>query len=117
MKHVSGYSKLGKDSAHRWSMLRGMSTALVEHGRIRTTLARAKALRSVVEKCITCAKVDTVARRRRARNILTTHEAVKKLFSELSLRFKNRQGGYTRIYRLPPRAGDKADMALIEFVE
>ena len=117
MRHSSGYRKLGRDTAHRKSMLRGLSTALVLHERIKTTLPRAKELRSMVEKCVTRGKNGTVAARRQVRKILTRPDAIKKLFDDLAVRFKDRAGGYTRIYRIGSRVGDKAQMALIEFVD
>lgn len=117
MRHLSGYRKLGRDSAHRWSMLRGLSTALVLHERVETTLARAKELRSIVEKCVTCGKKDSVAARRKVSRVLSRKDAVKKLFTDLAVRFKERPGGYTRILRCGSRAGDGASLALIEFVD
>ena len=117
MKHLNGYRKLGRVSAHRQTMLRNLSTSLVLHERIETTLARAKELRSVVEKCITRGKKDNVAARRRVANVLTRSDAVQKLFADLAVRFKDRPGGYTRILRHGLRNGDGARMALIEFVD
>ena len=117
MRHLSGYRKLGRASAHRQAMLRNLSTSLVLHERIETTLAKAKELRSVVEKCVTCGKKDNVATRRRVANVLTRSDAVQKLFADLAVRFKERPGGYTRILRHGLRSGDGAEMALIEFVD
>ena len=117
MKHVHGYRKLGREASHRRAMLRGLCTDLVMHERLRTTLPKAKELRSVVEKCVTRGKTDTVAARRQVRKVLVGAEALKKLFSDVSPRFKERKGGYTRIYRVGARHGDKARMALIEFID
>ncbi|MDE3269490.1 MAG: 50S ribosomal protein L17 [Pseudomonadota bacterium] len=117
MKHAHGYRKLGREASHRRAMLRGLCTDLVMHGRLRTTLPKAKELRSVVEKCVTRGKVDTVAARRQVRKVLVGAAAIKKLFTDVSPRFEDRKGGYTRIYRIGPRLGDKAKMALIEFID
>lgn len=117
MKHLHGHRKLGRDSAHRRAMLGNLSTVLIMHERIETTLARAKALRSVVERCVTWGKRGTLAMRRRAAAALHEHAAVQKLFDELAPRFKERHGGYTRIMRTGLRAGDGAQMAVIEFVD
>ena len=117
MKHLHGHRKLGRDTAHRRAMLGNLSTALIMHESIETTLPRAKALRSVVERCITWGKRGTLAARRRAAALLHGREAVSKLCNELAPRFKARQGGYTRIFRSGLRPGDGAQMATIEFVD
>ena len=117
MKHLHGHHKLGRDSAHRRAMLGNLSTALITHERIETTLARAKALRSVVDRCVTWGKRGTLAARRRAAAFLHSREVVSKLFDDVAPRFKERQGGYTRIMRRGLRAGDGAQMAIIEFVD
>ena len=117
MKHLHGHRKLGRDTAHRRAMLGNLSTALITHERIETTLPRAKALRSVVERCITWGKRGTLAARRRAAALLHEREAVSKLCDDLAPRFKERQGGYTRILRSGLRPGDGAQMAIIEFVD
>ena len=116
MKHLHGYRKLGRPTAHRWAMLRNLATSLVEAERIETTLPRAKAMRPVIEKCVTRAKHDSVAARRRVAKVLTTDEAVRKMFSDIAPSFKERAGGYTRIIKRGRRAGDSAPMAFIEFV-
>ena len=117
MKHLHGYRKLGRPTAHRWAMLRNLSTSLVEFERIETTLPRAKAMRPVIEKCVTRARCDNVATRRRVANVLTTDEAVSKIFEVIAPRFKERAGGYTRIIKRGRRVGDSAQMAFIEFVD
>ena len=115
MKHLHGHRKLGRDTAHRRAMLGNLSTALIMHESIETTLPRAKALRSVIERCITWGKGGTLAARRRAAALLHGREAVSKLCDELAPRFEARQGGYTRIFRNGLRPGDGAQMATIEF--
>ncbi len=117
MKHLHGHRKLGRATAHRRAMLGNLSTALIMHESIKTTLPRAKALRAVVERCITWGKRGTLAARRRAAALLHGREAVSKLCDELAPRFKERPGGYTRIFRSGLRAGDGAQMAIIEFVD
>lgn len=117
MRHAHGYRKLGREASHRRAMLRGLCTDLIIHERLRTTLPKAKELRAVVEKCVTRGKTDTVAARRQLRKTLVGTEALKKLFTDVSPRFKDRNGGYTRIYRIGARLGDKAKMALIEFID
>jgi large subunit ribosomal protein L17 len=93
-----------------------MATALIENERIVSTKAKAKALRPFLEPLVTRAKIDSVANRRLVSSVLGDKEAVKKLFDDLALRFKDRPGGYTRIIPLGQRTGDAADMAIIEFV-
>ena len=117
MKHLHGHRKLGRKTAHRRSMLGNLSTALIRHESIETTLPRAKALRSVVERCVTWGKRGTLAARRRAAALLHERAAVSKLCDDLAPRFKERQGGYTRILRSGLRPGDGAQMAIIEFVD
>lgn len=117
MKHLHGYRKLGRPTAHRWAMLRNLGTSLVEYERIETTLSRAKAMRPLIEKCVTRARCDDVAARRRVANFLTTGEAVSKMFTDIAPRFKDRAGGYTRIIKRGRRVGDSAQMAFIEFVD
>jgi large subunit ribosomal protein L17 len=98
-------------------MLRNMAASLISHGRIRTTEAKAKELRPFVEKLVTLGKRDSLHARRRALSILPRKEAVQKLFSDVSPRFSERPGGYTRILKLAHRQGDGAAMAFIEFVD
>ena len=126
MRHRKHNHLLGVKTAHRTSLLANLSCSLIENGRIKTTLAKAKALRPAVEKAITLAKKSHVTEdsskkvhfRRQAIARLRSKTAVKKLFDELVDQFEGRNGGYTRIYKLAiPRLGDAADMAIIEFVE
>ena len=126
MRHRKHNHQLGVKSAHRVSLVANLSCSLIEHGRIKTTLAKARALRPAVEKLITLAKKahgsEDSARKMHYRRLaiarLRDKKAVTKLFDELVSQFVARKGGYTRIYKLAlPRLGDAADMALIEFVE
>ena len=126
MRHSKHKHLLGVKSAHRLSLMANMCCALIENGRIRTTLAKAKALRPSIEKIITLAKkahlsedaAKKVHYRRLAIARLRNKKSVQKLFDELAEDFVNRAGGYTRIYKLAiPRLGDAADMAIIEFVK
>ena len=126
MRHRKHNHQLGVKTAHRISLLANLSSSLIENGRIKTTLAKARALRPSIEKAITLAKkahaTDDAAKKVHYRRLaiarLRNKDAVKKLFDELVEQFVNRNGGYTRIYKLAlPRLGDAAEMALIEFVE
>jgi large subunit ribosomal protein L17 len=114
--HLSG-RQLSRNSPHRHAMLRNMSVSLLRHETIRTTLPKAKELRRVVEPLITLAKTDGDANRRLAFARLRDAEVVEKLFVDLGPRFKARPGGYTRILRMLPRAGDSAPMALMQLVD
>nr|PZN78283.1 MAG: 50S ribosomal protein L17 [Pseudomonadota bacterium] len=114
--HLSG-RQLSRNSSHRRALLRNMSVSLLRHETIRTTVAKAKELRRVVEPLITLAKNDTEAGRRLAFARLRDAEVVEKLFTDLGPRFKSRPGGYTRILRMMPRPGDSAPMALMQLVE
>ena len=112
-----GTSKLGRTTAHRNAMLRGMVTYLIENGSIETTLTRAKEVRSIAEKMITLGKKNTLATRRQALSYITKEDVVKKLFDEVAPAYANRNGGYTQIYKLGPRRGDAAEMALIKLID
>lgn len=114
--HLSG-RQLSRNSSHRHAMLRNMSVSLLRHETIKTTLPKAKELRRVVEPLITLAKIDGDANRRVAFARLRDADVVEKLFSDLGPRFKARPGGYTRILRMMPRAGDSAPMALMQLVD
>jgi large subunit ribosomal protein L17 len=114
--HLSG-RQLSRNSSHRHAMLRNMSVSLLRHETIRTTLPKAKELRRVVEPLITLAKIDADANRRLAFARLRDADVVEKLFADLGPRFKARPGGYTRILRMLPRAGDSAPMALMQLVD
>ena len=98
-------------------MLRGMVTYLLENGSIETTLTRAKEVRSVAEKMITLGKKNTLASRRAALAYITKEDVVTKLFSEIAPKYAERNGGYTQIFKLGPRRGDAAEMAIIKLIE
>ena len=117
MRHRKSGRRLGRNSSHRKAMFRNMATSLVQHETIKTTLPKAKELRRVIEPLITLAKVDGVANRRLAFDRLRDKAAVGKLFSDLGPRFKERPGGYLRILKMGPRAGDAAPMALVQLVD
>ena len=117
MRHQKRRLKLGVKSDHRLAMMRNLTLGLVEHGRIKTTLGKAKALRPVAEKLVTLAKRDDLHSRRLAVAFLRQKETVKKLFAEVAPASKDRQGGYCRITKLGPRPSDSAPMAYIEWVD
>lgn len=121
-----GYRKLGRTSAHRKAMLRNLVTSLIVHGRIETTVTRAKEVRSLTEKMITLGKKGDLSSRRNAAKFIqpvavATAEdksqlALKKLFEEVAPKYAERNGGYTRILRVGSRRGDGSEMAIIELV-
>jgi large subunit ribosomal protein L17 len=117
MRHRLTGRQLSRNAPHRHALLRNMSVSLLRHETIRTTLPKAKELRRVVEPLITLGKTDTDARRRLAFARLRDAAVVEKLFADLGPRFKARAGGYTRILRMMPRAGDSAPMALMQLVD
>ncbi|MAD28427.1 MAG: 50S ribosomal protein L17 [Woeseiaceae bacterium] len=117
MRHRKSGRKLGRNSSHRKAMFRNMSTSLLLHETIKTTVPKAKELRRVVEPLITLSKKDSVANRRLAFSRLRDKEIVGKLFSEIGPRFIERPGGYVRILKLGPRAGDAAPMAMVQLVD
>ena len=117
MRHRHGLRKLNRTSSHRLAMFRNMSVSLIEHEAIKTTLPKAKELRRVIEPLITLAKNPTVANRRLAFARLRDRDAVTKLFDVLGPRFKERNGGYTRVLKMGFRQGDNAPMAYMELVE
>ena len=105
---MPGTRKLGRPTAHRNAMLRGMVTYLIENGSIETTLTRAKEVRSIAEKMITLGKKNTLASRRQALAYITKEDVVNKLFTEIAANYEDRNGGYTRIVKIGPRRGDGA---------
>lgn len=113
---MSANRKLGVDSAHRKAMLRGLTTDLLQHGRIQTTVAKAKELRKTTEKMITLGKKNTLATRRKALAFITKEDVVTKLFNDIAPGYAERNGGYTRIFKLGERRGDSSEMAIIELV-
>ena len=114
---MPGNRKLGRPTAHRNAMLRGMVTLLLENGQIETTLTRAKEVRSMAEKMITLGKKNTLASRRAALAYITKEDVVTKLFNEIAPTYENRQGGYTRILKTGNRRGDAAEMAIVMLVK
>ena len=114
---MPGTRKLGRPTAHRMSMLRGLTTYLLENGSVETTLTRAKEVRSLAEKMITLGKKNTLASRRAALSFITKEDVVTKLFTEIAPKYENREGGYTRIYKMGPRRGDAAERAIIKLIE
>ncbi len=117
MRHLNGYRKLGRESSHRRAMLRNMATSFLMHGKIKTTVPKAKELRSIVEKMITLGKRGNLHARRQVESYLFDHEAAKKVFSVYAERFNERPGGYTRIVKYGPRFGDGAELCSLELVD
>ncbi len=117
MRHHRSGKKLGRDSAHRKALYANQAASLIEHGRIKTTLAKAKAVKPIAEKMITLGRRGDLAARRQALAYLRSNDIVHLLFAEVAPRFAGRNGGYTRIVRLGPRAGDAAEMVYLELVD
>ena len=117
MRHGDKVNNLGRKTAHRKAMLSNMTCSLIEHKRIITTLAKAKALRVYAEPIITRSKEDSMHNRRMVFSHLQSKEAIKELFGVIGDKVANRPGGYTRIIKLPRRIGDAADVAMIELVD
>ena len=117
MRHLKRTAKLGRTSEHRNAMLANLVCSLIEHKRVTTTLAKAKAARSVAEKMVTLGKRGTIHDRRLAVARLHQEAAAKILFKEIAPAFKDRKGGYTRIIKLEQRQGDAAQRAIIEWVD
>lgn len=117
MKHRNKTAKLQRNASHRRALLSNLACSLIDHGRIRTTLGKAKALRPVAEKLVTLAKRGDLHSRRLAIAFLHQKEIVKKLFADVAPAAKDRQGGYCRITKLGPRMSDSAPMAIIEWVD
>ena len=116
MRHLHQGRRLGRTTEHRQAMLKNLVTSFLEKERVRTTVTKAKEARPLAEKMITLGKKNTLHTRRQALASLAKESAVTKLFSDLGPRFSERAGGYTRIIKLGPRAGDGAQMALLELV-
>jgi large subunit ribosomal protein L17 len=116
MRHRHGYRKLGRTSSHRKALHKNLAIALIMHERIETTTAKAKSLRSYIERLITKARVGDFNAHREVFAYLQDKEATKKLMNEIAPRYKERNGGYTRIIRTRTRRGDAAPMAFIELV-
>ena len=117
MRHQRSGRKLGRDSAHRKALYANLVCSLVEHGRIRTTEAKAKEVRPVAEEMITLGRRGDVAAARQAVAFLRSKPVVRKLFADVAPRFADRPGGYTRIVKIGPRLGDAAPMAYLELVD
>ncbi len=117
MRHNKKFNHLGRTSSHRKAMLSNMAISLIQHKRIATTLAKAKALRVYVEPLLTKAKDDTTHSRRTVFSYLQNKEALTELFQNISQKISNRPGGYTRILRTGFRLGDNAEMCIIELVD
>ena len=117
MRHRSKVTKLKRNASHRKALLSNLACNLIEHGRIKTTLGKAKALRPVAEKLVTLAKRDDLHSRRLAISYLHQKDIVQKLFAEVAPASKDRQGGYCRITKLGARMSDSAPMAYIEWVD
>lgn len=118
MRHGNHKYKIGTGPSHRKALMRNLAVEIIDHGKIKTTITKARASRIFVEKLVTLAKEDTVHNRRQAFKKLNNKLAVTKLFTELGPKFKERNGGYTRIVKLADaRVGDNSKMAFISFVD
>jgi large subunit ribosomal protein L17 len=117
MRHAKAGKKLGRDSAHRKALYSNLTGALIEHGRIETTEAKAKAVKPFAEKMITLGKRGDLHARRQALAALRSNDVVHHLFAEVAPRFTERAGGYTRIVKIGQRQGDAAEMAYLELVD
>ncbi len=117
MRHARKGKKLGRDSAHRKALYANLACSLIEHGRIKTTEAKAKAVKPYAEKMITLGRRGDLHARRQALAELRTQEIVHKLFADIAPRMADRPGGYTRIIKIGHRPGDAAEMVYLEFVD
>ena len=117
MRHSQSGRKLGRDSAHRKALYSNLAGALIEHGRIKTTVAKAKAVKPFAEQMITLGKRGDLHARRLALAELRSQDVVHQLFADVAPRFVDRPGGYTRIIKLGPRLGDAAEMVYLELVD
>ena len=113
---MPGTRKLGKATDNRMAMLRNLVTSLLENGKIETTLAKAKEVRSLAEKMITLGKDNTLHSRRQALAFITKEDVVTKVFAEIAPKYAERNGGYTRILKVGPRRGDAAEVSILELV-
>ncbi len=116
MRHKKKGRQLGRQTKHRWALFRSLVTSLLEHERIETTEAKAKEIRGFTDRMITLGKDGSLPARRRALSFLRSKAVVSKLFSDVAARFRDRQGGYTRIIRTRRRVGDAAEMVAMELV-
>jgi large subunit ribosomal protein L17 len=117
VRHQRKGKKLGRDSSHRKALYSNLTGALIEHGRIKTTEAKAKAVKPIAEKMITLGRRGDLAARRQALAYLRSQEVVHQLFADVAPRFADRPGGYSRIVKLGPRYGDAAEMVYLELVD
>jgi large subunit ribosomal protein L17 len=117
MRHLKGGFKLGRKPDHRKALLRNLTASLIEKNRIQTTLAKAKAVKPIVEKMVTLGKSGTLANKRKALAYLYRRKTVQVLFDEVAPRFMDRNGGYTRIIKTDFRKGDGAELAILEFTD
>ena len=117
MRHGRSGKKLGRDAAHRKALYSNLAGALIEHGRIRTTEAKAKAVKPYAEKMITLGRRGDLHARRQVLSELHSQEVVHQLFSDVAPRMADRAGGYTRIVKIGPRQGDAAEMVYLELVD
>src|SRR3954449_8500483 len=117
MRHQRAGKKLGRDSAHRKALYSNLAGALIEHGRIKTTVTKAKAVKPLAEQMITLGRRGDLHARRQATAFLRSRDVVKKLFDDVGPRFSERPGGYSRIVKIGPRPGDAADMVYLELVD
>jgi large subunit ribosomal protein L17 len=117
VRHAQTGRKLGRDAAHRKALYSNLAGALIQHGRIKTTEAKAKAVKPIAEKMITLGRRGDLAARRQAISFLRSQDVVHKLFADVAPRFADRPGGYSRIVKLGPRQGDAAEMVYLELVD
>jgi large subunit ribosomal protein L17 len=117
MRHHRSGKKLGRDASHRKALYANLAGALIQHGRIKTTVTKAKAVRPIAEQMITLGRRGDLHARRQAMAFLRSQEVVHRLFAEVAPRFAGREGGYSRIVRIGPRPGDAAEMAFLELVD
>jgi large subunit ribosomal protein L17 len=117
VRHARAGKKLGRDSAHRKALYSNLAGALIEHGRIKTTVTKAKAVKPYAEQMITLGRRGDLHARRQATAFLRSRDVVHKLFADVAPLFKDRPGGYTRVVKLGPRPGDAAEMAYLELVD
>jgi large subunit ribosomal protein L17 len=117
LRHARTGKKLGRDSAHRKALYSNLAGALIEHGRIKTTVTKAKAVKPIAEQMITLGRRGDLHARRQATSFLRSRDVVHKLFAEVAPLFKDRPGGYTRIIKIGTRPGDSAEMAYLELVD
>jgi large subunit ribosomal protein L17 len=117
VRHHRSGKKLGRDASHRKALYANLAGALIQHGRIKTTVTKAKAVRPIAEQMITLGRRGDLHARRQAMAYLRSQEVVHRLFAEVAPRFAGRRGGYSRIVRIGPRPGDAAEMAFLELVD